>query len=135
MKGKIRWIIIFVSLFMIVSLSRSVVDLWERRSILVQEQMRLSEAQKRHDELSDKLQKVQTPAFVEQEARERLGMAKEGETVILMDTTGEDERPADAKAMAGRLKTEDRGRKTDDGGQKTEERKESNWKQWWGVFF
>ncbi|KKS88073.1 MAG: hypothetical protein UV63_C0043G0002 [Microgenomates group bacterium GW2011_GWC1_43_11] len=52
MKGKIRWIILLVSIFMIISLSRSVVDLWERRNIVQEEQKRLSQLEKKHEELT-----------------------------------------------------------------------------------
>jgi cell division protein FtsB len=116
MGGKIRWIIILVSMFMIISLSRSVVDLWERRKILEVEQKRLTQLEQKHKELEQKLRMVQTPAFVEKEARERLGMAKEGDTVIIM---GNSSLPQDTG-------------------------KESQldnspilpyWKRWWRIFF
>ena len=117
MKGKIRWIIVCVSVFMIISLSRSVVDLWERRKIVKEEQIRLAQIEKKHDALTKKLEMVQTPAFVEKEARERLGMAKPGETVIIMDTNTYSEHSQPGSLSA------DPSTQT------------PNWKRWWGVFF
>jgi len=117
MKGKIRWIVIFVSLFMIVSLSRSVVDLWERRFIVKKEQDRLIQLEKKHQELTDKLHLVQTSSFVEKEARERLGLAKEGDTVIIMDTNTYPENARTGNS-SGITSTQI-----------------PYWKQWWGVFF
>lgn len=116
MGKNIRWIVILVSLFMIISLSRSVGDLWGRRNIVEQEQKRLSELEKKHEELVEKYDLVQTPGFVEREARDRLGMAKEGDTIILMDQSS-----VGAYSPKG----------TGDGS--LEEL--SNWKQWWEVFF
>ncbi|HCM82250.1 MAG: Septum formation initiator [Candidatus Gottesmanbacteria bacterium GW2011_GWB1_44_11c] len=116
MKGKIRWIILLVSIFMIISLSRSVVDLWERRNIVQEEQKRLSQLEKKHEELTKKLEMVQTSAFVEKEARDRLGMAKEGETIIIMgesplpQNTGKAPQPGNSPMLP-------------------------NWKQWWKIFF
>ena len=117
MKGKGRWIIICVSIFMIISLSRSVVDLWERRKIVTEEQARLARIEKRHGELSEKLKTVQTPSFVEKEARERLGMAKAGDTVIIMDTGS-----LPKEEQVGILLRDNSGEMP-------------YWKQWWGIFF
>lgn len=117
MKGSKRWIIICVSIFMIISLSRSVVDLWERRKIVKEEEKRLVQIEKRHQELMEKLKTVQTPSFVEKEARERLGMAKEGDTVIIMDASG---LPPDERI--GILSQDQPGDMP-------------NWKRWWGLFF
>jgi cell division protein FtsB len=116
MRGGIRWIIILVSIFMIISLSRSVMDLWERRKILEVEQKRLTQLEQKHEELEQKLKMVQTPAFVEKEARDRLGMAKEGETVIIM---GDSSLPQDT------------GKQT----QLDTSSMLPYWKQWWRIFF
>jgi cell division protein FtsB len=117
MKNKNQWIIIFVSIFMIVSLSRSVVDLWERRKIVKEEQERLALVEKKHQELTEKLKMVQTPAFVEKEARDHLGMAKPGDTVIIMDTSSDNE-----KEHEGILSTNSSGQVP-------------YWKRWWMIFF
>ena len=102
---------------MIVSLSRSVVDLWQRRAIVKKEQERLVLVEQRHQELTERLKTVQTPAFVEKEARERLGMAREGDTVIIMDNMGSE--------------------KEEQGGVSISRYREPvpNWKRWWQVFF
>lgn len=117
MSGKIRWIVILVSLFMIISLSQSVVDLLEKRAIVKQEQERLSDLKEKHEELTKKFEMVQTPAFIEKEARERLGMAKDGETVIIMGDSSLPQQQAEGKVLNDLS------------------RPESNWKRWWQVFF
>jgi hypothetical protein len=102
---------------MIISLSRSVVDLWERRKIVKEEQERLTQLEKRHEELTEKLKMVQTPGFVEKEARERLGMAKEGDTIIIMDTNFTVQ-----KERVGMISNESSGQLP-------------YWKRWWQMFF
>lgn len=116
MKGNFRWILIAISVFAIINLSGSVLDLFQRRNIIRDEQKRLDALKKRHDELTQRLAYVQTPAFVEQEAREKLGMAKEGETVILTDQT----MPLpDTVDMHKQVSSGDL----------------PNWKRWWRIFF
>jgi len=102
---------------MIISLSRSVVDLWERRKIVKEEKERLVQVEKKHEDLTEKLNMVQTSAFVEKEARERLGMAKAGDTVIIMDTNS-----TFPKEREGILSTDPSGQIP-------------NWKRWWQIFF
>jgi len=101
---------------MIISLSRSVVDLWGRRTIVREEQERLAQLQKRNQELKEKKQFVETTTFIEQEARDRLGMAREGETVILMDTGNTVESKGHTVIHSPSDQT-------------------SNWKRWWQIFF
>lgn len=103
-------------MFLVVSLSKSVVDLWQRRTIVEQERKRLTEIEKKHDELQQKLETVQTPEFIEREARERLGMAKEGETIILMDET-----PFFQNGEGG--------------GDMSISSTLPHWKRWWQAFF
>lgn len=117
MGGKVRWIVICISIFIIISLSRSVADLWQRRSIVEQERKRLSELEKKHTELTEKFETVQTPAFVEREARERLGMAKEGETIIILEDSS---MPQDLKFVRSNNDTPEQL---------------PYWKRWWQVFF
>jgi cell division protein FtsB len=118
MGRKIHWIIVLVSIFMIISLSGSVMDLWGRRTVVEKERERLIQLEKKNNELTKKLEMVQTTAFVEKEARERLGMAKEGDTVIIMDDSST--LPSGKSGMtitntsSGQL---------------------PNWKRWWQVFF
>ena len=116
MKEKIRWMVIFVSIFMIISLFRSVVDLWQRRSIVKQEQERLRQIEQKHEALTQKFNSVQTPAFVEKEARERLGMAKVGDTIILMGDVSQKDGSQPSFPQSATPQ-------------------ESNWKRWWALFF
>ncbi len=118
MGRKIHWIIVLVSIFMIISLSGSVMDLWGRRTVVEKERERLTQLEKKNTELTKKLEMVETTAFVEKEARERLGMAKEGDTVIIMDDSSMppsgNSGTTNGNTSSGQL---------------------PNWKRWWHVFF
>jgi cell division protein FtsB len=69
----------------------------------------------KNKELKDKLSEVKSPEFVEKEARDKLGLAREGETVIII--------PDDKlKQVLGST-------------QKNVEAKLPNWLGWWQLFF
>ena len=65
--------------------------------------------------LQSELEYAQSPEFIEQEARNRLGLGREGETVVLM--------PNDKLQMTNE-KTEDKTAVN-----------LPNWKKWWRLFF
>lgn len=58
----------------------------------------LAGAQKRNEELKKEFQYVQSDEFVEKEAREKLGLGKPGETVLIIPK----EEPSYAKATEGK---------------------------------
>ncbi len=74
----------------------------------------LAKVKSDNEVLKQKLSQSQTPEFVEREARDKLGLVKEGEVVILMDTPG-----------------------VANSGQGAQEQGDTipKWKQWWRLFF
>ncbi|MEK7543735.1 MAG: septum formation initiator family protein [Patescibacteria group bacterium] len=112
----IRLIIIAVSAVLIVNLSRSIWDLWWRRDILGERQAVLQRLEAQNRSLQRELEYAQSPEFIEQEARNRLGLGKEGEAIVLMPNGQQEGR---------------------DNKQETENIKENvpNWKRWWRLFF
>lgn len=115
LKRSIRLIIIAVSAVLVVNLSRSILDLWRRRDILGEREAVLRRIQEENKRLQGELEYAQSPEFIEKEARNRLGLGREGEEIILM--------PNDKLPMTNE-KTED----------KTIESL-PNWKRWWKLFF
>ncbi|MEK7141826.1 MAG: septum formation initiator family protein [Patescibacteria group bacterium] len=111
----VRLIIIVVSLVLIVNLTRSIWDLWRRRDILGERQAVLRRVEAEHARLQKELEYAQSPEFIEQEARNRLGLAREGESVVILP-----------KLQITNSKT-----------QTKEEKGENipNWKRWWRLFF
>jgi hypothetical protein len=78
----------------------------QRREVLKQEQ-------EKHSQLSKRLEEATSAAFVEREARNKLGLTKEGETIILMGTPI----PGDTEA------------------QNAVQTPLSRWRLWWRLFF
>ncbi|MFH0750181.1 MAG: septum formation initiator family protein [Candidatus Gottesmanbacteria bacterium] len=96
----------------IVSLITSLTSTTRRRTILQTRQTELTKLQEKNQELEKKLQLVQSPEFIETEARDKLNLAKTGETIILIDQT-----------------TKENGNK------QTSTTQIANWKKWWSLFF
>ena len=93
-------------------LSQSVVRLMGRKSMLRVKQEELVKLQKEQENLQNKLKLAQTPEFIEKEARERLNLAKVGETIVLVES-GETQEQIKEK----------------------ETTLVPNWKKWWNLFF
>jgi cell division protein FtsB len=96
----------------IVGLSQSVVRLMGRKGMLQAKQEELERLQKEKESLQNKLTLSQTPEFIEKEAREKLNLAKAGETVILLES--------------GEAQAQTKGNETIIS---------PNWKKWWNLFF
>jgi cell division protein FtsB len=113
-KKLISSLIIIFGLYLIVSLSREIFDLIQKEKIIDQEQLKLEQLEVETQILREQLGYVQSEEFVEKEAREKLGMTKEGETVVIL--------PEDFEAMV----EQSRGA--------IEPEEIPNWKQWLGLF-
>jgi cell division protein FtsB len=74
------------------------------------EQIKLENLKRENQELKEKLEFVQTPEFMEKEARDRLGLVQEGEAVVIMP-----EKITDVQA--------------------NNQEELPNWKKWWQLFF
>ena len=106
-----RLLVLIVSLIAIVNLSGSIWDAWWRGGVLGERHTVLVEAKRENEELKARLDEAQMPAFIEREARNKLGMTKEGETIVIM--------PNDKLQMPN---DEKRG-------------EVPNWKQWVTLFY
>lgn len=111
----IRLVIIGVSVVMVINLSRSIWDLWRRRDVLGERQEVLRRVEEENRRLQSELEYAQSPEFIEQEARNRLGLGREGETVVLLP-----------KSQIPNPNDQTRGEK---------EENLPNWKRWWRLFF
>lgn len=111
----VRLVIISVSAILIVTLSRSIWDLWRRRDILGERQSALKRLEAENNRLKGELSYSESPFFVEQEARNRLGLGREGETVVILP-----------KSQILSPNDQTRGEK---------EENLPNWKRWWRLFF
>jgi cell division protein FtsB len=106
----------FAILCVIVSIGllRSIIGHLRRTDVVGESRDTLVKEQKRNQELKDRLKEATSAAFIEKQAREKLGMAREGETIVLID-----------KSQSLRINNQT--------GISAE--KLSNWKRWWKLFF
>ena len=111
----VRFIVIVVSIVMVINLSRSIWDLWRRRDVLGERQEVLRRTQEENKRLQSELEYAGSGEFIEQEARNRLGLGREGETVVMLP----------------------KSQITNPNNQTKQEKEEKfpNWKRWWRLFF
>lgn len=100
---------------LIVNLSRSIYDIWRKKDIVHEREAALAEAQEQNEELKKKIADAESPEFIEKVAREKLGLVKDKEVVVLMDTS---------KITSKDSENEAKSLDTD-----------PNWKRWWKLFF
>lgn len=113
----VRFIVIVVSIVIVINLSRSIWDLWRRRDVLGERQEVLRRVEEENKRLQSELEYAQSPEFVEQEARNRLGLGREGEEIVLI-------RPITKSDQSDQSKSTDK-----------QEENLPNWKKWWRLFF
>lgn len=104
-------IILVVCLFLIVNLTRSVWQLWQAGDKVKEEEEKVTETELKNEELKKKLSEVQSPKYLEKIARDKLGLAKEGEVVVVL--------PSPQPTTSRQVNDENL----------------PNWKRWWRLFF
>jgi cell division protein FtsB len=88
-------LVLILGLVFVVRLGSNVVKLYKAGGRLSEEETKLVEVKKKNQELKERLAQVQTPQYMEKEAREKLGMGKEGEVVVIV--------PADEVSTANKV--------------------------------
>lgn len=97
---------------LIISMTGSVWTIWQKRDIVRERSEILAKLEAENRELTKTLAETEKPAFVEKVAREKLGLVKPGETVVLVEKSGQ---PAAISSQ--------------------QEVSVPNWKRWWRLFF
>ena len=97
---------------MSVGIVRSVFTLSQKKGILAERQQILTALTEKNRQLQEELKEATGTAFIEQAARDKLGLVREGETIVIMDTS----------------------QITNSNTQKFPSEVPS-WKQWWRLFF
>ena len=103
--------IIIVGLLLIVNLTRSISQLVKSWEKVDQVKKETELVQKKNSELQVKLQEAQSQEFIEKIACDKLGLAKEGETVVILPQI---EPEATKSGIQTNL---------------------PNWQKWWQLFF
>ncbi|MBI2007373.1 MAG: septum formation initiator family protein [Candidatus Blackburnbacteria bacterium] len=84
MKKYLRYILFAGVLFVIFSMGRATLSFLERGKAIDRAKERVEELKKEQEELLKTKEKVESDEFIEKEAREKLGLAKPGETVVVL---------------------------------------------------
>lgn len=114
LKKIVFFAIIIISLFVINSFIHSIYNLWQKNDLVVRAKQDLEKEKKENKELKRKLAEVKKPGFVEEEARNKLFLAKPGEGIVII--------PTDVLSTSS---------------SKTKKITDSrpNWQKWWELFF
>lgn len=115
-KSIVKIIILGIVLILGLSLVRSIAKLANSNQRIVDEETKVAKLQKENRELEEKLKGIKSVEFIEKEARDKLGLAKKGELVVVLPDT------ETLKSLAPKL----------------EEKKftlpDPNWKLWLNLF-
>ena len=80
----IKLVIIIGSLILSAFLIKNIAGILSVRDRVENAQREVTRLQKEQDEIKKKLEVASSPAFIERVARDKLGLAKEGETVVVL---------------------------------------------------
>lgn len=116
----LAFLILIAGLVSIFNLSRSIFSLLSKEEIFVQKEKRLLQLKKEKKKLEERLKEVQSPEFIEKEAREKLNLGKRGEVVVILP----------------KLKIEKFASQSSFGAEKLKISQDlPNWKKWYKLFF
>lgn len=110
----VQGLIVLVGILLIFNLTRDI-----RRLLKASDQIKLAENQvreleKENQQLEEKKEYYQSPEFIEEQARDKLNMAKPGETIVIL--------PQNLEEVLGKTK-------------KVTPPELPNWQKWWKLFF
>lgn len=113
-KKIINFTILIIGVGLIINLSRDILRLLKAGERIEQAQLRVEELEKENLELQELSQYYQGEEFIEEQARNKLNLAREGETIVIL--------PPNVGELVGWKEEE-----------KTPEI--PNWKKWFKLFF
>ncbi len=97
-----------MGLLLAAKLSFNIYRIWRTGDRITQAQVELDKTKKEQAELKQRLAEVQTPEFVEKEAREKLGYGKDGEIIVIVPQIEPENREV--------------------------EEQQENWQKWWNLY-
>lgn len=116
MKSRLLKIIgLILGLFLAFGLLRSIVDLWQKGGALDEEEARFAKAKLENEELKQEFKNIQSPDYIEKQARDKLGLGRENESVVILPP-----KPTISE-------TEDKARKA--------EESQAVWQKWVSLLF
>ena len=110
----VRVAVLVICIAIGIGIVRSVYTLSQKKGIIAERQQVLTQLTAKNRQLQEELMEATSPAFIEQAARDKLGLVRVGETVVIMDKSNP----------------------SADGPNNQKNPLESpSWKQWWQLFF
>ena len=105
------WILFFLCLLLFISTINSRINLSKRANIFKNAQDRVHQASEKQKQLERELARVQSQQYIEEQAREKLNLSREGEITLIIPTISitQDPMPTPVENLA-------------------------NWQKWWKVF-
>ncbi len=80
----INWILLILSIILAINIIRTFTDLSRQEGIIKEAEDRLQKVQEEKGTLQKNLAKVESQEFIEQEARNKLNLGREGEVVLIL---------------------------------------------------
>lgn len=80
----INWIILLLLISLCVNLVNSWWHLYQRGDVIKEAENKLSRVQEKQEELKRNLAKAQSSEYIEIQARDKLNLSREGETVVIL---------------------------------------------------
>lgn len=115
-KRLLNLVILIIGIGLIINLSRDILRLLRSGDQIKQAEAKLKELDKESQQLKELREYYQSDEFIEEEARNKLNMARPGETVVIL--------PPNIGELVGQA-----GEEVSRGDQLP------NWKRWWRLFF
>ena len=84
LKNYLGYFLVFIGLLLILSLVRNILKTSEAKKKIEKERIRVENLKKENEELEKKLQETSGVEFTEKQLRDKLGLAKEGEIVVVL---------------------------------------------------
>ena len=106
--------ILAVSIFLVTSLAKQVWSTVENSQRLDQARVKLAQEEGKNTQLKDTLSYLESNNFVEREARDKLGLSKTGETVVIIPQEVLAKQVSSPKDLSTEI---------------------PNWQRWWRLFF
>lgn len=117
----VRIVALVVGIYICIQTGRNLVFLWGARARVTDAEEALRKLQLKNKVLEDQTKEIGTPEFAERQAREKLGLVKEGEVIFVLP-------PGEVQRLAKSLREEYFPQN-----QGSEEL--ANWQKWWQYFF
>jgi cell division protein FtsB len=117
LKRSLRFIFIVLLVFLVISLIRNIMKISQVGKRIDEASLRVEKLKEENLQLSERLDEVQSELYIESELRDKLGLAKEGETILVLPE--EDI----VRSLAPKLSQEE------------EILPDPNWKKWLKLFF